>query len=102
MDANKAYIGTELKFAIAIEAEGFSMEDDNFTVELRCGLKSITLDKGDCIEDASGNWYITFDSRELGSGIVRAIITAYVPDDDFDDGFRTEVAKIDLIHINNL
>ena len=34
-----AFVGTELKFRIEIEAGGFSMVDDDFTVTIKRGSK---------------------------------------------------------------
>ena len=103
MVSTQTYIGTELKFALTITAEGFSMDDDWFSIELKRGGKSVvTIPKNECIHDGEGNWYFTFDSRDFGTGTVTAIITALVPDEDFDDNLRTEVTKIDLINIKNV
>lgn len=93
------YIGTEFKFVLDIQADGFSMETDDFNVVLKRGGKSLKLEKEDLVEDEHGVFYVCFDSAELGKGNIVAIITAYVPDDDFEDGFRTEVMKIDLITV---
>lgn len=102
MDLNHAYLGTELKYALNISAEGFSMAEDNFRVELKCGPRSIVLEKDDLTRDGEDNYYITFDSREIGPGRITAIITAYVPDEDFEDGLRTEIAKVDLAYIKSI
>ena len=97
-----AYIGTELKFIIEITADGFSMVDDNFTVLLKRGGFSKLFEKGDLIQDDEDNFYVCFDSAEFGKGLITAVVTAYVPDEDFDDGFRTEVQKFDLIKIESV
>lgn len=97
-----AYIGTELKFIIEITADGFSMVDNNFTVTLKRGSYSRTFEKGDLVQDDEDNFYLCFDSSEFGKGLITAIIRAYVPDEDFDDGFRTEIQKFDLIKIESI
>ena len=97
-----AYIGTELKFIIEITADGFSMVDDNFTVLLKRGGVSRLFEKGDLIQDDEDNFYVCFDSTDFGKGLITAVVTAYVPDEDFDDGFRTEVQKFDLIKIESV
>lgn len=101
------YIGTDLKFLITIEAANFDMETDDFTVDIVRGLNRLHFDKSDLVveeytetvnneEVTKLHYYVCFDSAELGVGVVYAIVTAYVPDDDFDDGLRTEVYKIEL------
>lgn len=95
----QAYIGTELKFILDINASGFSMVDDDFTVTLKRSSTQRTFSKNDLVRDGEDNFYVCFDSSEFGKGIIDAIVTAYVPDSDFDDGLRTEVYKFKLINI---
>lgn len=101
------YIGTELKFLIDIEADNFSMHDDDFTVEIARGPKHLFFRKEDLVEEeytetvdnaevTKYHYYVCFDTANLGYGDVYAIVTAYVPDMDFDDGLRTEVYKVAL------
>ena len=92
---DKIYLGTRLKYVLEIEASGFSMDTDNFCVDLIRGPKVIHLEKGE-LEYDDENWYVCFDTNELGPGIITAKVTAYVPDTDFADGIRTEVQKITL------
>ena len=46
-------------------------------------------------QDEEG-YYLCFDTADFGTGQIFAIITAYVPDTDFADGFRTEKLKVEL------
>lgn len=93
------YIGTELKFLVEIGAGGFSMADDRFTVDIMRGNNVLHFEKEDMELDRNGNWYVCFDTLALGTGIVTAKITAYIPDDDYVDGFRTEIQKMTLLTI---
>lgn len=102
---DRVLIGTELKYKVEIEASGFSMDENDFTVEVRRGTKSKLFEKPDMIihETESGNeYYVAFDTSELGTGKYDFITTAYVPDDDFEDGLRTEVDKQTLAIVNKL
>lgn len=99
MPAMQAFVGTELKFAFTITAEGFNMNTNDFTIMLMNGRKTKTILKEDCFQDENEDWFFVFDSTELGAGVVSAVFTAFVPDTDFDDEYRTEVAKIDLVFI---
>ena len=102
------YSGTEAKYLIEITADGFSMVDDDFTVEIVRGPNHQFFAKADLVdeeyqeEDADHNtvtkhrYYVCFDTATLGAGTVYAIVTAYVPDMDFSDGLRTEVYKVEL------
>ena len=110
---DNAFIGTELKYLLEISASGFDMDRDDFEITLKRGSKSLNLKKSDLVvedytvvEDnisiTKHHYYVCFDSAYFGSGIIAAIITAYVPDEDFDDGFRTEVDKFDLVNVKNV
>ena len=52
--------------------------------------------------DADDNFYVCFDSAEFGGGMIQAVITAYVPDAAFPDGFRTEVYAMDLVNVKRV
>lgn len=93
------WFGTEYTYALNITAPGFSMIENDFKVVLKCGNKSITLEKRDLVRDQEDNFYLCFDSSLLGPGAIYAIVTAYIPDPNFEDGFRTEVVKLNLIFI---
>lgn len=105
---DSVYVGTELKYLIEIEADNFSMVDDDFTVEIVRGPNHQLFAKADLVdeeyeeEDTDHNtvtkhhYYVCFDTAALGIGNYYAIVTAFVPDLDFSDGFRTEVYKVEL------
>ena len=95
MNIKKPYVGTELKFLVTMTATGFSMDTDNWSVTVTRGRISKTFPKTDCIRGTDG-WYLCFDSAEFGPGQYYATLTAYVPDNDFPDGMRTEVTKVPL------
>ena len=93
------YVGTDLKYALNIAAEGFNMDDDEFEVLLTCGQKQLLLRKEDLVVDEGGQYYVCFSSVDLGPGVVIAKVTAHIPDDDFEDGFRDEVMKFTLVRL---
>lgn len=93
---DQAYIGTELKYLVEITASGFSMINDDFNILLKRGSTTHLFQKDDLVRDGD-DFYLCFDSAEFGKGPVTVVITAYVPDTDFDDGLRTEVYKFDLV-----
>lgn len=92
-------LGTNLKYKLEIEAEGFSMDTDGFEVDITCGMKSQHFDKENLETDDQGNWYVCFDTQALGPGRLFATVTAYVPDDDYPDGLRREVERLELIPV---
>lgn len=107
MGSDKRYLGTELKLKISIDKIGeYTMDDYDFEVELYCNPKKAAKivkssdPKKDTpskyVKDEEGSGYILLvDSREVGAGNMKCKITAYIPDMDFYDGLRTEVAIID-------
>lgn len=95
------YIGSDLKFAIDIKAEGFDMASDEFKLELRCGSVSHEVSEEELAHDSEGQCYLLVDTTEFPTGILKMIVTAYVPDEDFPNGVRREVGQVDLCRINH-
>lgn len=91
----KTYKGTELKFLVELECEGFDITRDDFNIEVVRGSVSQVIQKAEMPHDEEG-YYLCFDTADFGTGVINAIITAYVPDTDFADGIRTEKLKVEL------
>ena len=87
------YQGTELKFTLDIQSEGFDMADDDFKVVIKNTKSSVEILKSDMILTEDEKYLFTIDTGVMGTGEYWISIFAYVPDDDFDDGLRTEVQK---------
>ena len=109
------WVGTVLKYKVEITVEGFSMDDDDFEVEIRRGNKSVILEKSDLLihevePEGSGSgsgsgepeleYYMLVDTEALGPGKYEVITRAYVPDDDIEGGVRPEIDKQTLIIVN--
>lgn len=88
-----AYKGTDLKFILNIEIEGFSMEDDDFKVRLYSHRKSLEIPKKQMKQDEQGRFLFGFHTEDLGVGDIMMETIAYVPDTDFEDGIRKEVDR---------
>ena len=82
------------------------MDSDDFEIKLQRGTNVLTLTKDDLIreveDDDSVTWYMCFDSAFFGKGPITVVVTAYVPDTDFDDGLRTEVDKFEIVNVNKI
>lgn len=118
------YQGDETKFAINITAEGFSMDRDDFDVEVESTLggslkgskggtgtdviifsetEEVTVppaeEGGEPTVENVTTWYVIVDtSKELvPGGALNVIVTAYIRDDHANDGTRkqTAVKKLD-------
>ncbi len=94
---NNIFLGTELKLSIEIEPiSGLTMDDYDFNVEVFCSTKKvITFLKSEAVRVDSWNYIVLADTSVLGAGDVKCKVTAYIPDGDFKDHLRTEVACID-------
>lgn len=96
-------IGTEVKFAVVISAEGFSMDDDDFTLYLMKGRNIIKEYKQiDLVIDFDGTHLLCIDTEEIGVGSFDLAVRAFVPDGNFPDGFRTELARVSLMTVKKL
>lgn len=88
---NSVFIGEELKYAVTIAADGFDMQTDDFEIIVKCKSKKRVYKKSDLLYDEHGTFHIAIDTNFFPAGDLYAITYAYVPDDDFPDGRRTEV-----------
>lgn len=98
------YVGTDLKIKIDIECEGFDMNRDDFSVDVKrsnMGGKIWHVDKKDMVHDDDG-WYILLPTRLLGVGLFYAVVVAQVPDDDWESGLRQEVQVLPLFNIEGI
>jgi len=95
------YIGTDLKFAITLTCDGFSMDEDDYSILLKCRNRQVTVSKEDIVVDEQDNHYLCVDSSQFGPGILQMVVTAEVPDMDFDDHSRREIARLDLCELEN-
>lgn len=87
----------EFKINVHVEPlDGYHMSDYDFEVELYVySNKSVTLSKNDglVVKVDEDNYKVCITSEataKLGRGAVLMNFTAYIPDVDFPDGFRTE------------
>lgn len=109
---DSAFQGTKRKFVVEITSPGFDMGRDEFEVALTRGTIQKVFNKSDMIvenytviedghEVQKQSYYLCFDTRDFGNGVIVATIVAYVPDSDYTDGIRTEVDEFDLLNVKN-
>ena len=98
MNVEKFYIGVDLKYLLTVECEGFDMDEDDFMVELQSGGQCYKCKDSEVVKEGD-DWYLVVDSRKLKPGLVQMIFKAFVPDDAFEDGTRTEIIMIDLCRL---
>lgn len=97
MDDNIIGIGSEFKLNLNIPSvNGVTMDDYDFIVDIYCSNRNaVSIKKEEAIRVDSDNYILLVDSLKLKHGNVKCKVTAYIPDRDFEDGLRTEVAFID-------
>ena len=107
---DSSFYGTEVKFIVEINSPGFDMVRDDFEIDLKRGSTTRHFDKSDLITETTTetvdgvevektNYFLCFDTKDFGKGIITAIITAHVPDTDFPDNIRDEVDKFDFFNV---
>lgn len=90
-------IGSEFKLNVNIEPiEEFTMDDYDWYVEVYCSAKRVlSLPKETAIRIDNNNYVVIVDSEKLGAGDVKCKVVALIPDFDFPDTTRKEVAMVD-------
>lgn len=93
---NTVKAGTELKLNVHAEPiDGLHMEDYDFEVRFYTySNKYVDVKKEDMIQSDADNYIALVDTTVLSGGELKAEMTGYIPDDDYDDGYRTEKAEI--------
>lgn len=95
-------VGTEVKFAVNIEAQGFSMADDDFTLYIMRGRNIVKeYSKSDLIVE-DDTYLLCVDTEETGVGSFDLAVNAQVPDGHFPDSYRTEIERVPLMTVKKL
>ena len=98
----QAILDSEVKFAIEATAEGFSMEDDDFVVYILKGRNIVKeYSKTDLVHEGEA-FLLCIDTAEIGVGSFDVALKAYVPDNHFEDGYRTEIERVQLLNVRKL
>lgn len=88
-------LGTELKLNVHLEPlDGFHMSDYDFECEFFVLTnRTVVIKKSQMKRLDDDNYYAILekdDVLKIGRGTVQCMVTAYIPDNDFADGVRTE------------
>lgn len=100
---SKIILGTDLKFSIKvdpIEVEGqtekLSLKDCNFEVEMFVDLDNkVTIPKNKATYKSDNEYYVGFNTSEVGVGRLKCRVIIHLDDDVFEDRERTEIIEID-------
>lgn len=96
MKTSRVFKGSDLKLNIHIEPLGkLTMDDYEWYIECYCANEvPIKIPKDTARRVDENNFIITLNTQQLGIGPLQCVITAHIPDEDFDDNFRTEISRI--------
>lgn len=88
-------LGTELKFNVHLEPiDGFHMAEYDFEYAFYVFRnRAVLIKKADMEKIDDDNYLVKItkeDALKIGKGMIYAEATAYIPDNDFVDGTRTE------------
>lgn len=95
---NIIFLGTELKLNINIEPMGttsMATYDFNIDVYTQSSNKHLIIEKADTKRVDDDNYVVIIDTEQIGAGRVMCKVTAYLPDGDFKDRNRKEIAVVD-------
>ena len=113
MAQDSTFNTSDRKYLLEVDAVGFDMETDDFDVVLKRGSKTLTFKKEDLVVEPytvyennisieKHHYYVCFATDYFGPGDIIVIITAYVPDTDFEAGYRREVDRFTLTNVKAL
>lgn len=95
------YEGSDLKFQIDISATGFDQNSDRYNIDFYCGDKKISFTQDDVIS-SNGKFYLPVPTSGFDSGMMKIVVTAFVPDSDFESGYRREIAVRNLKYLKKV
>lgn len=87
-------LGAEFKMNVSMDViDNYHMGDVTFSCTF-CSKNKVTLTKSQMVEIDEDNYVAPLNSTALGEGVLSVIYEADIPDSDFSDGFRHEIAVI--------
>lgn len=89
-------MGTEVKLNISIVPSvlQYTMDQFDFSIDFYGDNGMLNIPKAQCIRVDESNYVAIVDTSVTGSGSLDARVTAFIPDEDCDDGLRTEVVLV--------
>lgn len=97
---NKFYsapcVGSEIKINVNVEPHGvYHLADYDFKCRFYTTANNkVEVNKSEMIKFDNDNYIACIDTTKLGNGEVMLLFEAHLPDKDFADGYRTEIARL--------
>ena len=95
MADERYYVGEDLKFQITLTAEGFDQASDKYNIDFYCGKQEKHFTEADIIPGTEG-FFLLIPTSGMQPGMMKLIVTVFIPDEHFASGFRKEVESISL------
>lgn len=95
-----ATLGSDIKIGFTAELpDGLTLGDVDFTVQVvnfSQKDKSMTATKEQCIavDDERREYAVLVDTKLLGIGVLRLVLTVQIPDTDYPSGLRRQVVNL--------
>lgn len=101
MDCTSVIVGTVLKYRVTATCEGFSMQEDDFYVELQLAAsgRKLRIEKDEMFIDIDENYYFFFDTADPGPGDYYVTTVMFVKDTDADGEVRKVVDRQFLVTV---
>lgn len=96
-------LGTEALALVTINPVGkYTAYEFDFEIELYTKpSKKVVIPKKHCFpiegDTSKSQFYVPFNSADLGVGEVTLVVVEHIPDDFFPDGLRTEKVRIESL-----
>lgn len=90
-------VGTEKVLNLHLEPiSGYTMDDYDFCLKVFCFAKRyVEIHKSDMHRVDGNNYEFIVDTAQIGSGKISAEVVAFIPDERFEEGLRTEIIAIE-------
>lgn len=102
MDNGFYYDGEDLKFQISVTAVGFDQGSDNYNIDFYSEEQKLCSFTQEDVKSNDGKYYLPVPSNKLQEGPLKIVVTAFVPDSDFESGYRKEIAIRKLKYIKGI
>ena len=95
-------LGTEYKINIHLDpVNGVKMVDYDFEAKIFVySNRFVLIKKEQMIKEDDENYVVIIEGEnalKIGRGQVKVQVTAFIPDSDFSDGFRTEIIEFNNV-----
>ena len=93
-----AVLGSDIKIPLnPTLPDGVTLETIDFDVTVYNETaidKKVDIKKADCKHKADGSWLVMVNTADLGVGVIMLKVVLHIPDEDYNDGTRKQVERL--------